>query len=301
MTDRSRAFETLSAWDAEAHALPEMRVKLRSHPRYPQAVRLLAANLLREAAEDPSLNGMLRDAGHNVAATCAIYLNATGEVTLTRLKGVIARFGLVSPGRARSLLAHMQHLGYLEPDRSDAHARTMRYRVTERFLASYQRHEVSVLEAVCILEPDAKLVLHNLDKPAVLNALVIEQANAFASGSSQIHPFAAWYRVLMHRLAGIQILHDLVARAATFPPTAPIEFSVLAASRQFNVSRMHVARMMKEAEAEGFLTLGTGGVQFTAAGSACLDWLYASRLCLNLGCAARIVKARPELQWHTTA
>jgi hypothetical protein len=287
--------EGLFGWDAEAGRLPEMRERLRRSPNYPAAARRLAANLLRDAEEDPSLDAMLRDAGHNVAALSAAYLSATGEVTLARLQTFIAGFGLVSRGRARSLLSYMQHLGYLEHEPEGASVRGQRYRATARFLASYTKHEASLLDAVSIIEPAAGLLLRNLASPGVFTALVTEQGNAFVAGSRETTAFDAWYRVILHRLGGIQILHGLVAQARIFPPAGALPFSGAETSRRFKVSRRHVGRLMKAAERGGFVTLEPGFLRFTEAGLEALDWLYASRLCLHLACAARALKANPQL------
>jgi hypothetical protein len=272
-----------------------MRDRLRQHPRYPEAAQRLAANLLRDADEDPSLNALLRDAGHNVAALSAVYLNASGDVTLPRLKSFIAGFGLVSPGRARSLLGYMHHLGCMELDPTSASARGAHYRVTAGFLASYKRHEISLLEAISIVEPAVGVLLQNLAAPGVWDALVIEQGDAFVAGSHETTAFASLYRVFLHRLAGIQILHDFVARAKVFPPTGNLPFSSAETARRFKVSRMHVRRLMSEAEQQGFLVLEPGYVRFSAPALEVLHWLYASRLCLHLACAARVLKANPQL------
>jgi AraC-like DNA-binding protein len=288
--------ESLLEWDTEVGQLVQMRDRLRRHPQYPAAAQRLAANLLRDADEDPSLNAMLRDAGHNVAALSAIYLHASGEVSLPRLQAFIAGFGLVSPGRARAMLGYMRHLDYLELDAAEPLARRGRYHVTPQFLASYRRHEASLLDAVHVLEPAIGLLLRNLAAPEMLNALVTAQGDAFVAGSAQARPYAVFYRVFLHRLAGIQIVHSLVARAQDFPPAGNLEFSLSETARRFKVSRVHVGRIMNDAEGHGFLAREPGSLRFTQAGLEALDWLYASRLCLHLACAARVLKANPHLQ-----
>ena len=291
--------KALFSWDADAGQLAQMRDRLRLRPQYPEAARRLAANLLRDAEEDPSLAAMLRDAGHNVAALSAIYLHATGELTQQRLKTFIAGFGLVSPGRARSLLSYMRHLDYLETDPEAASSRRARYHVTPHFLAAYTRHEASLLDAIGVLEPAVVPLRQNLSAPGVLEALVIAQGDAFVAGSAQPHPFAAFYRVFLHRLGGIQIVHSLVAQAQAFPPAEDIPFSVQETALRFKVSRVHVARLMKEAESQGLLVVEPGALRFTEAGREALGWFYASRLCLHLACAARVLKANP--QWVAEA
>jgi hypothetical protein len=256
--------ESLFAWDADPGQLARMRDQLRQRPNYPAAAQRLAANLLCDADEDPSLDAMLRDARHNIAAFSAMYLHAKGDVTLPRLKTFIAGFGLVSPGRARSLLNYMRHLNYLEPDPAACSARGAPYRVTPQFLASYTRHEASLLDAIAVVEPAVYRLREN--------------------------------RAFLHRLAGIQVLHGLVAQAKTFPPAEELSFSASETARRLKVSRVHLGRILKEAEAQGFVTLKPGALRFTEAGLKALDWMYASRLSLHLSCASRVLKARPDLR-----
>jgi hypothetical protein len=190
----------------------------------------------------------------------------------------------------------MRHLGYLEPDPGASSPRRASFRVAPQFLASYRRHSASVLDALSVVEPAVGLLWRNLSAPGVFEALVIEQCDAFISSRSQARPFAAFYRVFLHRLAGIQILHGLVAQAPAFPPAGNIPFSISGTARRFKVSRAHVARMLKDAHAEGFVILEPGVLRFTPAGLEVLDVLYAGRLCVNLACAARVVKANPHLR-----
>jgi hypothetical protein len=285
--------ESLFRWDADASQLSVMREKLRQHPRFSEAAQKLAANLLRDADEYPALNAMLRDAGHNVAALSAVYIHASGPVTLSRLRTFIGGFGLVSPGRARALLGYMRHLRCLEP--ASAEGRRVSYTLTSEFLASYTRHEASLLHALCIIEPAVDNLLRNLTAPGVMDSLVVEQGDAFVAGNRETASFTRWYRVFLHPLGGIQLLHTLVAGARTFPPTDKIAFSQAELSHRLNVSRIHVARLIGEAETEGFVVSEPGWLEFTAEGREALAWQYASRLCLHLACAARVLKKIPSL------
>jgi len=284
--------ERLYAWDAGPEDLARLRERLRARPEYPAAARRLAANMLADADGDPALGGLLRDAGRTVAALSAVGLGGAGELTLASLRNYIAGFGLVSPGRASALLNLMLHLKYVQPRAGPPPGR---YALTPQFLASYARHEASLLDAAAVIEPAVRWVAQGLGAPAVLTRLAAEQGAAFVAGSRQGHGLDAWYRIFMHRLAGIQMLHGLVARADSFPPAGPIPFSAAETSCRFQVSRVHISRMIREAGAAGFIETAPGALGFTEAGRQALDWLYASRLCIHLACAARTLKAHPEL------
>ena len=282
---------SLADWDVGPEQLGRMREKLRRHPQFAAAAQRLAANLLRDAAEDASLDAMLRDAGHNVAALSAIYLHATGEVSLPRLKGFISGFGLVSAGRARTLLSYMLHLHFLDAEPASRSSRGARYRVTDRFRNSYARHEGSVLDAVTVIEPAVMVLRDSLDQPGVLERLVIEQGNAFIANTPNARPYASFFLTVLHRLAGIQILHSVVETAPAFPPSGDIEFSIPRVAQRFNVSRVHVGRLLEAAQAAGFVSRFGRSLRFTEVGLDAVEWYYSSRLCINLACAARMLKA----------
>src|SRR5689334_19381779 len=85
-----------------------------AHPRFAVAVRALATEFLLLGDRDKALDGMFKDAGRYVAAMCAAYLDASGGITLPRLKELCIRSGYMSSGRARALLLYLVYLRYVE-------------------------------------------------------------------------------------------------------------------------------------------------------------------------------------------
>lgn len=295
--------DSLLRWDVDVANLADLRDRLKRRPEYPGAARRLSANMLRDAERDPSLDGLLKDVGRTVAGLSAAYLSASSDITLARLKTFIAGFGLVSPGRARSLLSLMRHLGYVEPIPANPPTRSDAYRLTPRFLAAYTQHEASILDAVQLIEPAAGLVLRDLHRREVFNTLVVQQGDAFVAGRQQpqLQPYQAWYDVFLHPQAGIQALHTLVAAAGAFPPTEAITLPRAAMARQLKVSRVHLNRMLQAARQHDFVAPDPSGVRFTDKGRQALDWHYASRFCVHLACVARTLKAHPELAKRNAA
>src|ERR1700761_6464728 len=72
------------------------------HPRFEAAARKLSRSMLDLAARDAALDGIVKDVGRFTATGLAIYLDATGGLTLARLKEICARGTVISPGRARA-------------------------------------------------------------------------------------------------------------------------------------------------------------------------------------------------------
>jgi hypothetical protein len=86
-----------------------------AHPNFPAAARQLSRSMLDLAAQDAALDGIVKDVGRFTATGLAIYLDATGGLTLARLKELCALNKVTSPGRARAILLYLRFLRYIEP------------------------------------------------------------------------------------------------------------------------------------------------------------------------------------------
>jgi len=283
----------LMRWDTGAAISRESYGRLRADPRYGRTVRTFARNMLVAGDADRFLDGILKDAGRNVAALCAAHLHFTGGLTLPRLKALCASFGLVSPGRARALLLYLRYLGYVE--RSTAHKKgaPALYVATPRFLDTWREHQRAVLNAVQILEPAVGLLIDRFDEPGVFETFTKKICEAFLDAARQTDVDAPYFRVFMHRNAGIQIVHALISADAddVFPPARPIAFSLSAAARRFRVSRIHVRRLIDAAEREGLLHLSNSGtIVLQDAGRRAIDDIFSTQVIRFLMVAARTLK-----------
>jgi hypothetical protein len=290
---------SLLRWDTGTAISDESYSRLRADPRYPKAVRTYAANMLSEGDSDRLLDGILKDAGRNVAALCAAHLHFSGGLTLPRLKALCASFGLVSPGRARALLLYLRYLGYVERATTHRKGAPALYVCTPRFLNTWRNHLRAVVNAAQILEPAAGHVADHFDTPGVFEIFAAELCRAFLEAANTSDLDSAYVRVFLHRNAGIQIAHSLLAANIddVFPPVGPVSLSLSAAARRFRVSRIHVRRLIDAAEREGLLRFGADGeVAFTAAGREALDYTFATQMIRFLSTAAKTLKARPDLE-----
>lgn len=282
----------LLAWDAPGATAEDRYVRLRASPRYPDAARAFARAMLAQAEADRALDAVLKDAGRNVAAKCLAYLHVTGGLTLPRLKALCASTGLVSPGRARTLLIHLQHLGYATPSPRREPKAPTRYDPTARFLETWHRQMRATLESAAIVEPAVSRVLACLDVPIVFESYVRCISEAYLEGLKDVDTADPFFRTFMHSYAGTQIVHDLViAGKDAFPPQAPIVFHPTETAKRFSVSRLHVRRMMDAAQQEGLLRLADGVLILTPAGRAAVGHIYATQLIVFLVTAARTARA----------
>jgi len=296
MTGASGRTVDLLAWNARDATAEDRYARLRASARYPDAARGFARRMLAQAETDRALDAVLKDAGRNVAAKCLAYLHVTGGLTLPRLKALCTSTGLVSPGRARTLLRYLQHLGYVTPSPHREARTPTRYDPTARFLETWHRQMHATLESAAIVEPAAARVLACLDVPAVFESYVRCISEAYLEGLKDIDTDDPFFRTFMHSYAGTQIVHGLVvAGKDAFPPRDPIAFRLTETAKRFSVSRLHVRRMMDAAQQGGLLRLRDGALILTPTGRDAIDHIYATQLIVFLVTAARTVGACPEL------
>lgn len=283
----------LMRWDTGSAITAASYTRLRADPRYPKAVRTFASNMLVAGDTDRLLDGILKDAGRNIAALCAVHLHFSGGLTLPRLKTLCTSFGLVSPGRARALLLYLRYLGFVERATTHKKGAPALYVPTTRFLDTWREHQRVILNAVQVLEPAVGLLLDRFDEPGVFETFTRKLCEAFLDAANQTNLDAPYFCVFMHRNAGIQIMHALIAADAgdTFPPSRPIPFSLSATARRFRVSRIHVRRLIDAAEQEDLLHLSDDGlVVFPHAGRKAVDDVFATQMIRFLMVAARTLK-----------
>ena len=284
-------------WDDDGARPDAAYARLRATARYHAAVQTFARNMLAQADADPALDGILKDAGRNVAAKCIAYLHFTGGLTLPRLKALCASIGLVSPGRARALLLYFRYLGYVELSPRRQPGLPAQYLPTRRFLETWRNHMGAIIDAAKTVEPAAGLVLGAMSAAGVFETFVRCISEGYLEGLRNVDVESPFFRVFMNRYAGTQFVHGLVTSAPdVFPPLAPISLSIAGAARRFGVSRTHLHRMLMAAAREGLLRLEPdGSVHLEPAGRTAIDHIYATQILVFLTAAARTLRARPDL------
>ncbi len=300
ITDRASidpsGIDSLMRWHLP-DAIPEEAVALMlAHPAMPKAVRIMATEMLAVLGSDKAAEGLFKDGGRYVAAISAIYLHATGGLTLPKLKAMCAASGLLSPGRARALLSFMRYLKYLAPAPVDAQSGPTRYVPTESLLAVWRDHLRRALNSVAVIEPAVALVRDRLDDPDVLNRFSIAQVEGLMI-STRTNVMPAFNRAILQRHAGMRIMFSMLSvEDDDWPPRKPMRFSIAAAARRFGVSRIHIRRLLDEAQSAGLLICTQDGmVQFAEDGRTAVRLLYPVQLIRLLNAAAQTIKGRPDL------
>jgi DNA-binding MarR family transcriptional regulator len=242
-------------------ATPEAIAALRAQPKFAEAMWVSTAGLVARYEGGHLLNWLMDDRGRLLFSYFAIYLHFTRDpndpssgLTPTRMKALCAENDVCSPGRATAMLSLMRFAGYLTPDLTVIDRRQRRLLVTDKLTALIADRQRLHFSAMAPLFADGEALMRALDDPAFVGPLVIAMAERFRAG----------FRFLSHapnmelfgtRNAALLILSDLLSRSGpdASKTRCEVRFSISAMSRRFKVSRPHVLKLMRDAEAQGFL------------------------------------------------
>ncbi len=296
--DNADDIASLRRWIIDGEIPEAISSRLTSDPRLPDAIRALAVNGLDASANDKALDGACKDAGRYFAAMLVVYLHAAGQLTLPNLKAYCATTKLLSPGRARALLSFLRYLKFIDLVPAELRRGPDRYTATPALLKAWRSQLGAALEAACTMEPAVRIVLDRLDDQDVFFTFIQIQTNDMIAGieKNEAHREAPFMRILVHRHAGTRVLLSLLAAADEFPPAKPIPLSISATSRRFGVSRIHVQRMLDEAEREGLLSrTDRGEIVFAESAKTYMRYFYPMQLIRLFSAAAKTIAARPDI------
>jgi AraC-like DNA-binding protein len=279
------------AFDDPLPPIPPEVLAVRDHPRFSEALRLLAANMLAQSDSDRGLAAMFKDAGRYISALCAAALRDEG-VTLPRLKALCARFGLLSPGRAHAMLIYLRWLGYVHfwsdrPGRSAAH-----YSLTAEFDRAWRVHLEGVIGASARLDPAAAAMLGRLDDDAARDAFNRVHLDQLVEATALMPHVETAMRVFINRDAGSQVLWTLLTLSDEddCPPAGVLRPGVERLATRFGVSATHLKRMLRDARAGGLIEdTGRGEIRLSDRGRDELRTIYAAAFARTIAACRAVV------------
>jgi hypothetical protein len=245
---------------------------------------------MRAQAEiDPAFDALHKDAGRFVAGSWAMSLHLSGGLTLPRLKETCARAGIMSPGRARSLIQFFLFLRYVEAQPAAERGGPIRYVPTRAMLDSRARMVRMGLEAVRIVEPAVSVVLSQLDDPDILARFMAHLGDSYLP-SILGKPVRQFMDSFIEPHAGVALI-DLIVEAGEgdeFPSSRPIPISINATAQRLRVSRAHIRRLLDRGHERGMLSRRDDGtVLLGEAMRSTIRYFAALRLYGFLACAAK--------------
>lgn len=271
-----------------------------SRPGYEAVARRLAQLGAPEAADKGVIAHALRDSFRMASAMVALYLHATpGGLTYSRLLALGALSGNGGHGRTHALIAYMRFLGYIEPGASGEDGRERPYRPTPRMREAFRRYFLEHLEAIAPLSAEADTVRRLIEGDE-------RQFDAFMArvGEGMIvigmvgreSPPEPDISLFSERRSGLTMLWRLLLsapEAETWPSREAFPLSIADLARRCGVSRSHVQRLLKDAEAAGMLQVdGAGGVRATSLLHQEVHSFMAMVVICFVGCARNLLEDR---------
>lgn len=224
-----------------------------AQPRFAEAARRMFADSISRRDRYPEMTRVLKDTRRVMYAYIVLFLHARGGVTLARLQQACAESGLVSPGRAVAILAHLRMIGFVRRDETQLNRRERRYVPAPELESAVRRAIVDDLHTLALIEPQAARAADRLHEPEFFRQFMLRAGEGLLS----IRYTLLGTTFFAERDAGQLILYDILLSAQpgdVFPPKGPLRMSIKDLSRRYNVSRVHVFRMFRDAEKLGLLT-----------------------------------------------
>jgi hypothetical protein len=246
---------------------PESVAALRAHPKFVDAARMMMRDVISIYDGNRILNQVMNDRGRVVFGALAFYLHFSrdpgdpaGGLTAARMKALCAETGLCSTGRAAAMLLLMRYAGYLAAVPDDNGGRTQRLMPTDRMFESQRQRLSGHLRAMSLLLPEGTEGLANLHRLDFIASMACQFGESFRAGFRILDTSPALYP-LVERNAGLMILFSLFLASdahADMTSERPAAISIAALARRFGVSRPHVLKLLRDAQALGFVRRGGG-------------------------------------------
>jgi hypothetical protein len=240
----------------------EALAALQSHPRFPEAMRDIAAGIVALYNGNRLFNAVVIDRGRYLMSVFALHLHFSGRpgdarsgLTVSRMRALCAEHKICSPGRAEAMLLLMRFFGHLAPAPSETDRRLRRLVPSESLIAWHRARCKFIFEATAKLLPEGAEALAALASPEFIPRFIKHLAHSYFAGFNYVEHIPE-VRIFYERSAGVAILMQLLLAGEpddAFPPTRPVSLSLSALGRSFGVSRVHVRRLLNDCASEGYL------------------------------------------------
>jgi hypothetical protein len=249
---------------------------LRADPEFPQAMRHAGAGLIALRQRDFRASWFLNDRALAVLHHVILCFDAEANdadpgsgLTPGRFKAFCAERGFCSPGRAGAILAWLRVSGMLRAERTPDDRRIVRLRPSERLREAARARLRVHLAAFAPLHPTLAPAAARLGCPAFENAVYRALAALLAQGRWPPEPIPALARVARRDSGALILLALFVDSEPAGPASRDLiaDLSIASLARQLRLSRAHVLRVVRDAEADALLQrLGPDGKQVRLTG-----------------------------------
>lgn len=238
---------------------------LRAHACFAAAMRASVESLIALHRRNRVMGWLLSERPLALIGHAVIYLHfdrrgdgAQTGLTSSRFRTFCTSNRVCSAGRASAILAFLRLTGHIEAVPHPGDRRVTQLRPSEKLMEIARARLERQFEAISLIRPDMTPSIAALGDPDFETVLFRNLGTWFVSGSRLLDR-APGLRLFAERDAGMLILWSLMlaGEAGDGPvPVKPVPISISALAKQFQVSRTHVLRLLRDAEAAGLLTRG---------------------------------------------
>jgi hypothetical protein len=238
---------------------PAALARLRSHPRFPEAVRTAMANQVAIKRQRPMV---IADFERLTIGNLALYLHFTRDpelaqsgLTGSRLRALCVEHTVCSSSRALSVVALMRRYGYLALAEGQADRPQRQLVPTERLIQVCTQCWQASLLPVALVANDPSHETAALRRAEVLAAFIRVFGDCFCAGVRMFQRDSV-LTAFAHRNAGMTLLFLLLMagdREGQGGGPAPVLMSLAKLARRCAVSRAHVLRLLEDATRAGLI------------------------------------------------
>ena len=235
---------------------------LLAHPRFVEAGRIVAAGLVALYQGERTVNLVMPDRVRYIISVFAVHLHFAGRpndpdsgLTASRLCKLCVERKVCSAGRAESMLGIMREFGHLVPAPREEDMRLRRLVPAEPLFAWHRKRCMHFFAAAAKVLPDDADALASLDAPGFMPNFMRHLGRSHVAGFHYVEHVPD-IRLFYERSAGGAILMRIMLSGAdddAFPPSRPVSISLSGLARDFEVSRVHVRRLVQDGVNAGLL------------------------------------------------
>jgi DNA-binding MarR family transcriptional regulator len=262
--DAAIAKQSTEEWSAAgayyAQPTPEQMALLRTHPCFSEAVWRMAETPVEALPSGRLAIFILNDRVRTQIGYFILYLywwaqqqNGQHGLTASQVKSVFTEMKFASAGRVDALLAAMRLFGYvrLEPDPYDKRVKLIV--PTERHVAAFLQMLQIQLAAMATVMEEGRVGLANLERKGFMPAFIRKVCESRYHGFRLVNSVPEIKSFFNYHAATPILLYMMINGHKTDAQTVETAISVSRLSKQFQVSRAHVRKVLAEAEAAGFI------------------------------------------------
>lgn len=249
----------LAFWRAAIEGRSELDPDAAAHmmalPRFADACREAVSQSLERHQRHHRPSHAILDMSRFMYGYFVLYLDALGGVTLSRIQQLCSELGITSPGRAQAILIHLRAIGYVTRDTRSTNRRDRRYLPSTEMVTTLREAMMGELRALSLIEPEAAGLGERLAEPDFFRAYMIRVGEGAINAVKRRRQDTIQH--FSDRNGGLIILFDIIASAQpgdVYPPRGRLRMSVSDLAKRYAVSRSHVFRIFRDAEAAGIIT-----------------------------------------------